>query len=201
MSDLHESSSVRDARTGDPERLREDLRIEYYKITDLVVGYDQRLLTVKGWGVTLSLASLGFGFQQGHYGLFLVAAASGLGFWFIEAVTKSHQIRYYPRMRDIEVASYRLYRVDSNEGSVSSPLIDWGWKTAPYRWRKQDRQFEQPRHYGDDYSGVKNPEEPQFRVREAFLFSSVMFPHIIAVMGGLILFSLGLTNNLHSMEL
>jgi hypothetical protein len=201
IRDLHESSIVRDAWTGDRDRLREDLRTEYYKLTDLVVGYDQRLLTVKGWGVTLSLASLGFGFQQGHYGLFLVAAASGLGFWFIEAVTKSHQIRYYPRMRDIEVASYSLYRVESDEGSVSSPLIDWGWKMAPYRWRKRDRQFQQPRYYGDDQSEIKHPERPQFKVREAFFYSSVMFPHIIAVTGGLILFFLGLTNNLQGIEL
>jgi hypothetical protein len=38
-------------------------------------------------------------------------------------------------------------------------------------------------------------------VREAFFYSSVMFPHIIAVTGGLILFFLGLTNNLQGIEL
>ena len=80
------------------DRLHDDLQAEYAKLVDIVTGYDQRLLTIKGWGVTLSLASLGFGFQQGHYGLFLVAAASGLAFWAVEATTKIHQIHYYPRL-------------------------------------------------------------------------------------------------------
>ncbi len=60
-----EASSV-----GDLTRLHDDLLSEYYRLVDLVVGFDQRLLTIKGWGVTLSLASIGFGFQQSHDGLF-----------------------------------------------------------------------------------------------------------------------------------
>lgn len=47
------------------KRLHDDLHTEYTKLLDIVNGFDQRLLTVKGWGVTLSLASLGLGFQQG----------------------------------------------------------------------------------------------------------------------------------------
>jgi hypothetical protein len=34
-------------------------------LTDIVKDFDQRLLTIKGWGVTLSLASLGLGFPTG----------------------------------------------------------------------------------------------------------------------------------------
>ena len=45
---------------------------EYYEILKIVGDFDGRLLTVKGWGVTLSLAALSLGFQQSHYGLFLV---------------------------------------------------------------------------------------------------------------------------------
>jgi hypothetical protein len=88
--------------------LHDDLHAEHAKLTDIVSGFDERLLTIKGWGVTLSLASLAFGFQQDHYGLFLVAAVSGLAFWMLEAVTKGHQIRYYPRMGDIEWIAYEL---------------------------------------------------------------------------------------------
>src|SRR6185503_10660426 len=51
------------------DRLHDDLQAEYAKLVDIVTTYDQRLLTIKGWGVTLSLASLGLGFQQNHYGL------------------------------------------------------------------------------------------------------------------------------------
>ena len=46
-------------------------------------------MTVKGWSVTLSLAGLGLGFQQGHYALFALAAATALAFWFIEGQMKT----------------------------------------------------------------------------------------------------------------
>ncbi len=115
--------------------LHDDLQAEYYKIADTVASFDQRLLTIKGWGVTFSLAAIALGFQQNHYGLFLVAAASGIAFWLIEGSTKLQQMRYYPRMGDIEVAAYDLYRADIERGPVSSPLIDWGWYTAWPRLR------------------------------------------------------------------
>ena len=50
--------------------LREDLSKEYYAILGVVSEYDGRLMVVKGWSVTLSLAGLGLGFQQQHYALF-----------------------------------------------------------------------------------------------------------------------------------
>src|SRR5690349_9417546 len=95
--------------------LHDDLMTEYYRIS----GFDQRLLTVKSWGVTFSLATLGLGFQQDHYGLFLVAAAGGLAFWLIEGSIKLHQMRYYPRMGDIEVLAHELYGEETSRGRVS----------------------------------------------------------------------------------
>jgi hypothetical protein len=41
----------------------ERLLKEYYEIVRIVGEFDGRLMTVKGWGVTLSLAALGWGFQ------------------------------------------------------------------------------------------------------------------------------------------
>jgi hypothetical protein len=78
--------------------IEETLTREYYEILKIVSEFDGRLMTVKGWGVTLSLAALSWGFQQGHYGPFLVSALSGLGFLLIEGTMKRHQMRYYPRM-------------------------------------------------------------------------------------------------------
>jgi hypothetical protein len=73
------------------KQLGEDkLLREYYEVFQIVNEFDMRLLTVKGWGVTLSLAALAWGFQYAHYGLFLVAALSGLAFWLIEGVMKRH---------------------------------------------------------------------------------------------------------------
>ncbi|BAW07301.1 hypothetical protein [Nocardia seriolae] len=160
---------------------------EYAQLLDLVKGFDQRLLTVKGWGVTLSLASLGLGFQQKHYGLFLVAAASGLAFWLLEAYNKSHQIRYYPRMRDIEVVAHRLFAVDvPGGGPASSPLIDWGWRAAGARIRRGGKPVDPavPEPW-EDASGGGRSMQPWF-------FAHAMFPHVIAVVLGGVLFVLGL---------
>jgi hypothetical protein len=48
------------------EAFRQDAKAEYYAILDVITGFDQRIMIVKGWSVTLSLAALGLGFQQGH---------------------------------------------------------------------------------------------------------------------------------------
>src|ERR1035437_642470 len=102
---------------------------EYYEILKIVGEFDGRLMTVKGWGVTLSLAALGLGFQYGRYGLFLVASLSGLGFWLIEGVMKRHQMRYYLRMREIEVLQYQRMTPDDVK-IFSSPRIDSSWSFA-----------------------------------------------------------------------
>ncbi|MGA8046925.1 MAG: hypothetical protein WCA30_11740, partial [Dermatophilaceae bacterium] len=129
--------------------LRQDLLQEYYAILEVVSGFDQRAMTIKGWSVTLSLAALGLGFQQGHYALFALGAVTGIGFWLIEAMTKRHQLRYYARMRDIELAAYNLNHItldtvaaDHNYrvplGEVSAPRIDMYWsypKRGQGDWR------------------------------------------------------------------
>ncbi|MEZ0449939.1 hypothetical protein [Cellulomonas sp. ICMP 17802] len=105
------------------------LAAEYAALVRTVSEFDGRLLTVKSWSVTLSLAGIGLGFQQQHYALFALAAATGAAFWLIEAMTKRHQVRYYPRMRQIEAwsaaADLRL-----GDLPVSAPRIDWAWTAA-----------------------------------------------------------------------
>jgi hypothetical protein len=160
---------------------------EYYRIADIVAAFDQRLLTVKSWGVTFALATLALGFQQDHFGLFLVAAAGGVAFWLIEASIKLHQMRYYPRMGDIEVIAYELYREDTTSGVASSPLIDWSWYTAWPRIRggasKGDPRV--PRRWKDvnDEPGAN---------RRIMLYPHVALPHAIAVALGTVMFVLGL---------
>jgi hypothetical protein len=67
---------------------------ESLAVVDVVKEFDKQLLTVKGWGVTLSLVAVGLGFQYQHRGFFLIAFVSALGFWFIEAVLKQSQMRF-----------------------------------------------------------------------------------------------------------
>lgn len=167
--------------------LHNDLMTEYYRIADTVAAFDQRLLTVKSWGVTFALATLALGFQQDHYGLFLVAAAGGVAFWFIEASLKLHQMRYYPRMGDIEVIAYDLYRADTPHGVASAPLIDWSWYTA------------RPRVLGGSSKGDPRVPEPWKDINDApgrnqriLLYPHVALPHAIVVALGGTLFLLGL---------
>jgi len=154
---------------------------EYFKVYEAVTEFDKRLLTVKGWGVTLSLAAIALGFEKGHIGLFLVAALSGAGFWAIEAVFKRHQVRFYLRMRDIEVACYGLFaEAGPEEIKVSSPLISWSWWMAP-------------RFFSGKRSGPLPPPErlqsmPNYSL--TWLYGAVVFPHVISVVAGVALFLL-----------
>ncbi|MDD7942868.1 hypothetical protein PHK61_31095 [Actinomycetospora lutea] len=177
------------ARSQSTEHLHDDLKEEYYKLTDIVTSFDQRLLTIKGWGVTFSLATLALGFQQNHYGLFLVAAASALSFWVIEGSVKLHQMRYYPRMGDIEVAAFDLYRGKTDRGPVSAPLIDWSWHTGWTRVKggasKGDPRVPTPWDDVNDNPG-----------RRPFLFPHVAFPHAIVLALGALFFVLGLAGQL-----
>ncbi len=182
---MAEPSPAKRLPEPDLDRLHDDLQAEYAKLTEIISAFDQRLLTIKGWGVTLGLASLGLGFQQEHYGLFLVAAASGLAFWLLEATTKLHQIRYYPRMGDIEFIAYELFAVQTPSGPASSPLIDWSWYTAGPRIRRLDSK-------GDPGKPQPWPIHQQGRPLRPWTFAHVAFPHLVTLVTGTILFLLGL---------
>ena len=173
----------------DASWLRQDLLQEYYAILEVVSGFDQRAMTIKGWSVTLSLAALGLGFQERHYALFALGAVTGPGFWLIEATTKRHQLRYYARMRDIGLAAYNLNHVTLDVvdpeheftiplGAVSAPRIDVYWSY--------------PQGDGADWrTNVpwrRTPEEIRRMLRRAFLMPHVFLPHAVAIVLGSLLF-------------
>ena len=167
----------------DPVVLRDDLRAEYALIAKAVADADGRFLTIKGWSVTLSLAGLGLGFQQGHYALFGLAALSGLGFWAIDALLKRDQLRYYSRMRDLEVASYRLNRVALDGlGEFSSPRVDEGWG---YLGEPDDPRLEPPLR--------RAPAQIRTMLHRAWFMPRTLLPHAIAVVVGAVLFVLAAT--------
>jgi len=149
---------------------------EYFALNDAIDRFDQRLLTVKGWGVTLGLASLADGFQSAHYGLFLVAALSGVSFLTIEALIKRHQMRHYLRMREIEVL--RAGRPDWD----GSPQIDWGWSIAGDHFAARIRRpLPPPQPYPVPYLAYRMP----------WLGGHVLLPHIVPIAFGTGLFALG----------
>jgi len=118
---------------SDPKWLREDLGKEYYEVLGVVSNYDGWLLIVKGWSVTLSLAALGLGFQQRHYAFFGIAAVTGAAFWYLDALMKGYQYRYYVRMREIEYTAWLINRVPlggeyEEEKAISAPNLRHRWR-------------------------------------------------------------------------
>ena len=177
------SATARNGTTltaGDSELSDESLLKEYYAILEIVNEFDKRLLTVKGWGVTLSLAAIGWGFQYGHYGLFLVAAISGLGFWIIEGVLKGHQIRYYVRMREIEVLRYESAE-NGGASDRSSPRVDWAWSKARDVFKGTlSEPIPRPSYY-----------EKRTLYEFIFLLPHVFLPHAVSFVAGAVLLALG----------
>ncbi|MCW2526177.1 MAG: hypothetical protein JWM76_1037 [Pseudonocardiales bacterium] len=160
--------------------LRDDLNKEYYALLNVVSEFDGRQLTVKGWSVTLSLAALGVGFQQQHYALFGLAAATALAFWYMDVLLKRFQLRYYSRMRDIEHAAFQINSVPlDGMGNVSAPRIDmsWSYKGIP---GKPDWRTDPPERY--------TPEMIRRLLRRPYVMPQVLLPHVAAVVLGLALF-------------
>ena len=153
--------------------LRVDAGAEYQALIKVVSDFDGRLTAIKGWSVTLSLAGLGLGFQQGHYALFLLAALSGLAFYVVDAVTKRQQIRYYARMREIEVVAYALNAVDLDGIVASSPRIDWSWSHAD---RSDARTLSAPE--------PMSAADVRRRLRRAWGQGHVLLPRVLAVVLG-----------------
>ena len=184
---LRDDASVNDdslqVSAGDADDLsprekavREDLGTEYYALLDVVAGFDGRSITVKGWSVTLSLAALGLGFQQQHYALFGLAALTSVAFWVLDLTLKGHQMRFYPRMRDIEVAAHKLNTVNlPGLGDTSAPRIDSSWNDPRLKHR-------------DSPPERRNVAKlTSARLRRPF-FAQVMFPHVLATLLGVALF-------------
>lgn len=183
-------------------RLHDDLQVEYYKLCDLVGAFDQRLLTIKGWGVTVSLAMLGVAFQQRHYGLFFVAAISGIAFWIVEAITKVHQMRFYPRMRTIEVICYDQFGISSESEKLSSPLIDWSWQMESQEFGSRRLQGFDP-NKPERYVSATPPTTlgRLWQLTRTVRYPHVALPHAITVVAGITLFIMGATDHLDQMPL
>ncbi len=169
-----------DAQPEFPQALRD----EHQALLGIVKDFDARLLTVKGWGVTLSLAALAWGFEKGHFGLFLVAALSGFGFWMIEGVMKRHQMRFYVRMREIEVLAFKGA---GSRAELSSPRIDWSWRNAQklYTEKGYDDKGPQPIVLKDYETSFLFLTLNHYRL--VWLYPHVFLPHCISVGAGLLL--------------
>lgn len=161
------------------DALRADLRSEYEFLMKVVSEFDGRLMLVKGWSVTLSLAGLGLAFSENSYPLLALSSISAIAFWCLDWVTKRHQMRYYRRMREIEVAAYHLNHLHLGGRMVSSPKVDWTWG---FPWKGTNRFPDRPVHR--DAANVRR------LLRRAPWSGNVLLPHVVAIVVGLVLFIL-----------
>ena len=79
------------------------LKDEYLLLQKFYEDFDSRVVTIKGWSATIGMAALGGGFYQSHF-LWLFGAGAAIIFWLIEALWKSFQYMYAPRIGQIEQA-------------------------------------------------------------------------------------------------
>ena len=152
---------------------------EYFALVKTIADSDQRLLTIKSWGVTLSLAALGWGFQYRAYGFFIVAAISSLAFWVVEHATRRHQMRHYVRMREIE--RNNCLREPTLDRPFSAPRIDWSWHQATRILNGKE-----PMGGAEVLAKQKN-----VWFTHAWLMPHVALPHAFTFFAGVALFSAG----------
>jgi hypothetical protein len=189
--------------------LRKDLSKKYYAILGVISSYDGWLLIVKGWSVTLSLAALGLGFQQRHFALFALGAATAAGFWYLDGLMKGYQYRYYVRMREIEYTAYLINRVplggEYGDKGISAPRIDMTWPFKGYPVDKETGEplpvapslrsrvlrRAKPRESQDwraDEPERRSPTRIYLQLRRRFWWPNVALPHVVAVGLGTALF-------------
>lgn len=79
------------------------LKDEYVLLQNFYEEFDRRLLTIKGWSVTVALGAIGVGFYQSEY-LWLFAVGASIAFWLLEALWKSFQYMHAQRIAVLEKA-------------------------------------------------------------------------------------------------
>jgi hypothetical protein len=165
---------------------------EYLKLTDIINSFDSSLITVKSWGVTLGLAAIGLGFKEKNWGYFVLAIISGISFWAIEFTMKGHQMRYFPRMREIE------YQMSSTDPS-NAPRIDWSWTTADKLFLDEDLNGrKKPKNLRNVKERKKTAEEilsqrpplmtgyDNYVWYQRMFLPHIMFPHVFSIaLGGI----------------
>ena len=151
------------------DRRRNSLSEEYFAILGVISDYDSRFMIIKGWSVTTSLAGIGLGFTQTSRALFALAAMSAFLFWMIEGLGKQHQMRYYCRMREIEVTGATIEK----DQTQFSPEIDWTWK-------RKKKELNVP--------VLRSRCQMQWLNAFAFFFPWVFLPHLPIVAIGIVLF-------------
>jgi len=91
-----------DAHVGLDDTHLKILVDEYMMLQKSVEEFDAKALTIKAWSVTLSAAALVAAYVESVPAALLVGAGSAIAFWVVEALWKTNQQAFYPRLKEIE---------------------------------------------------------------------------------------------------
>ena len=84
------------------DQLRAALQAEYLHLQKAVEDMDARAVTIKAWSISFSLAAVAGAFASKAINVLLLACASAVLFWWLEARWKTFQDAYYARIDAIE---------------------------------------------------------------------------------------------------
>lgn len=115
------------------------LKDEYFQLQKVVEDYDARALVIKAWSVTFSAAGLVTAYLQEERMLLLIASLSALVFWIVEALWKTNQQAYYPRVHEIE--SFFQNAGAGEPPSVEPFAIGRSWRESFHARRRYWRAY------------------------------------------------------------
>ncbi len=112
-----------------PDKFQEDVDVgnqvdrelatkEYFQCLSIIDAFDGRVLSIKAWSVTTSLAGIGAAFSYSKPNLLLVSAVSSLVFWWLEGTWKMFQHMYINRSKEIE-----SYLRNEGDAAFRTPLM------------------------------------------------------------------------------
>jgi len=105
------------------DQLRSALQAEYLHLQKAVEDMDGRAVTIKAWSISFSLAAIGGAFVSKAGNALLLACASAVLFWWLEARWKTFQDAYYGRIDDIE----QHFRGERALASALQIRAAWYW--------------------------------------------------------------------------
>ena len=103
------------------------LKDEYLHIQSTIESFDGRMLTIKAWSVSFSLAAFGGAFAAHASEVLLIASLSAFMFWLIEGFWKTFQYAHYNRSSKIE------QYFSGNLDEIQPMQIGSSWQT---QWKR-----------------------------------------------------------------
>jgi hypothetical protein len=131
---------------------------EYLCLHETVQNYDNKLIAIKTWSVTLGMAGIGAGFLQNHSTVFLLSAAASVLFWTIDAMWRKYQIIYNYRILELEEFIAR------NDREIKAFQISSSFS-----------------YYNDQRTDGLFPSRKPIKAGRSF---HVMLPHVLVVISG-----------------